>query len=58
MIDFLQHLQLPGAKAPLGVLTLAVDLDFFEEGLRVVKDGEQVGWMLPIQKMDGDEIRS
>ena len=58
LIDFLQHLQLPGAKAPLGVLTLAVDLDFFEEGLRVVKDGEQVGWMLPVQKIDEDEIKN
>ena len=58
VIDFLQHLQLPGARAPLGVLTLAVDLDFFEEGLRVVKDGEQVGWILPVQKIDEDEIRN
>jgi hypothetical protein len=58
VIEFLQQLQLPGARAPLGVLTLAVDLDFFEEGLRVVKDGEQVGWMLPVQKADEDEIRN
>lgn len=58
VIDFLQHLQLPGAKAPLGVLTLAADLDFFEQGLRIVKDGEQVGWMLPVQKIDEDEIRN
>jgi ATP-dependent exoDNAse (exonuclease V) alpha subunit len=58
VIQFLQELQLPGAKMPLGVLTLAADLDFFEEGLRVVKDGDQVGWMLPIQKADEDEIRN
>jgi ATP-dependent exoDNAse (exonuclease V) alpha subunit len=58
VIDFLQHLQLPGARTPLGLLTLAMDLDFFEEGLRVVKDGEQVGWMLPVQKMDEDEIKN
>ena len=57
IIDFLQHLQLPGAKAHLGVLTLAVDLDFFEEGLRLVKEGEQIGWMLPLQKIDEEEIR-
>jgi ATP-dependent exoDNAse (exonuclease V) alpha subunit len=57
IIDFLQHLQLPGAKAHLGVLTLAVDLDFFEEGLRLVKEGEQIGWMLPLQKTDEDDIK-
>ena len=58
VIDFLQHLQLPGARAPLGLLTLAADLDFFEEGLGLIKDGEQVGWMLPVQKIDEDEIRN
>jgi hypothetical protein len=58
VIQFLQELQLPGARMPLGVLTLAVDLDFFEEGLRVIKDGDQVGWMLPVQKTDEDEIRN
>jgi ATP-dependent exoDNAse (exonuclease V) alpha subunit len=58
VIKFLQELQLPGARMPLGVLTLAADLDFFEEGLRVVKDGDQVGWMLPIQKTDEDEIKN
>ncbi len=58
VIDFLQHLQLPGARTPLGVLTLAADLDFFEQGLRLVKDGEQIGWMLPIQKIDEDEIKN
>jgi hypothetical protein len=45
IIDFLQHLQLPGARTTLGVLTLAIDLDFFEEGLRLVKDADQVGWI-------------
>jgi ATP-dependent exoDNAse (exonuclease V) alpha subunit len=58
IIDFLQHLQLPGARSTLGVLTLAIDLDFFEEGLRIVRDGEQVGWMLPTQKIDEDEIKN
>ena len=58
VIDFLQHLQLPGVRAPLGVLTLAMDLDFFEKGLRLTKDGEQVGWMLPDQKINEDEIRN
>jgi ATP-dependent exoDNAse (exonuclease V) alpha subunit len=58
VIQFLQELQLPGVRMPLGLLTLAVDLDFFEEGLRVVKDGDHVGWMLPIQKHDEDEIRN
>jgi ATP-dependent exoDNAse (exonuclease V) alpha subunit len=58
IIEFLQQLHLPGVRTTLGVLTLAIDLDFFEEGLRIVKDGEQVGWMLPTQKTDEDDIKN
>jgi exodeoxyribonuclease V alpha subunit len=56
IVQFLRDLQLPGLHTSLGALDLAIDLDFYEKGLRRVSQGEVVGWMLPQQKEDDDTI--
>lgn len=54
----LQELKLPGAGNYLGAVTLARDLEFYQETLHLRKEGDLVAWQLKAVAEDEELIRS